>query len=852
MTEKLAIFNGKEIRCVLHNDEWWFSVVDVCRVLSGSADAEAYWRKLKQRLKSEGSEAVTKCHGLKLIAPDGKQRATDCANIEGLSRIIQSIPSPKAEQFKHWLAKVGCERMQENEDPELATKRTREECYYAHSTDSTDKSDWQPLAEHLEGVASLAEEFAAVFEAGEWGRSAGLLHDAGKATNAFQARLEGSSERVDHSSFGARLAQDNVGQLGLLLAYVVAGHHGGLTDGGEQESELHYRLKHGKVPKDTKRLSVIELSDELIPPFKLTKNRAGLSLSFFTRMIFSCLVDADFLDTEAFCAPLKALERPVVSDVERFTILQRMLNVHLSELAKNAEPTPVNLLRQDILAQCREKAKCSPQIFSLTVPTGGGKTLSSLAFALDHAVEHDLRRVIYTIPFTSIIEQNAKVLQDILGREEVLEHHCNYKESDDPEEAAYNRRRGLATENWDAPVVVTTNVQFFESLFSNKPSRCRKLHNIARSVIVLDEAQAIPTEYLEPCLAALRELVEHYSCTVVLCTATQPALDDKSNLRMALPDIEEIVTDPIHLYEALQRTKVSFVGKLSDEELAERLEDEQQVLCIVSTKPQARSLFEQLQTQDGVFHLSTNMYPQHRRRTLEELRKRLKQNKTCRVISTSLVEAGVDLDFPVVYRAMAGLDSIAQAAGRCNREGKMDALGKVYVFEPERPVRMPWVKRCASRAAEALRSLPEAEPIGLEVMRRYFELLYDVQELDKKQVIPRLNSLTKELYFPFREVAQDFSFIEDESIGIIVPIESEAEKLVQQLRYTDFPRSVLRKLQPYSVAVRTKEFAALNAAGALEMIHDEFPVLRNDSAYSDDVGLCVDGGEVWNAKDLIV
>lgn len=292
-----------------------------------------------------------------------------------------------------------------------------------------------------------------------------------------------------------------------------------------------------------------------------------------------------------------------------------------------------------------------------------------MAFALDHAVTHNLSRVIYAIPFTSIIEQNAKIFQDILGRDEVLEHHCNFKESDDLEDVAYNSRRGLATENWDAPVVVTTNVQFFESLFHNKPSRCRKLHNIARSVIILDEAQAIPTEYMEPCLAALRELVEHYGCTIVLCTATQPALDDKSSLRMALPKIEEIVDDSKHLYEALQRTTVSFVGKLTDDELAVRLEEENQVLSIVSTKPQARALFELLQGHDGVFHLSTNMYPQHRRRVLDEIRTRLKQNKTCRVISTSLVEAGVDLDFPVVYRAMAGLDSIAQAAGRCNREG---------------------------------------------------------------------------------------------------------------------------------------------------------------------------------------
>lgn len=725
--------------------------------------------------------------------------------------------------------------------------------YYAHSTNSADKSDWQPLSEHLMGVAEKAEAFAAAFGAQEWGWCAGLLHDAGKATGAFQRRLEGSPERVDHSTFGARLAGDRRGQLGLLLAYAIAGHHGGLPDGGEQETQLHFRLKHGKVPKDTGLVPEADCHDDLTLSFKLSKDRAGFSLSFFTRMIFSCLVDADFLDTEEFCSPQKAQERPAYLEAEIFPVLQQRLNTCLESMILEAEPTPVNVLRQNVLSQCREKAKLPQQIFSLTVPTGGGKTLSSMAFALDHAVVHGLRRIIYAIPFTSIIEQNAKVFQDILGREQVLEHHCNYKERDEPEVAAYNRRRGLASENWDAPVVVTTNVQFFESLFSNKTSRCRKLHNIARSVIVLDEAQAIPTEYLEPCLAALRELVEHYGCSVVLCTATQPALDDKSNLRMALPEIKEIVDNPAKLYEDLKRTEMSFIGRKTNAELAERLEKEKQILCIVSTKPQAKALFEQLQKEEGVFYLSTNMYPQHRRRVLKKIRKKLKGKMICRVVSTSLVEAGVDLDFPVVYRAMAGLDSIAQAAGRCNREGRME-LGKVFVFESEKPPRMPWLKRCITRAEETLRSLPNADTLGLEVMRRYFELLYDVQELDTKQIMRLLNPtpLKKELFFPFREAAQAFCFIEEESIGVIVAIEQEAKKLVQELRYTEFRRVTLRKLQQYTVAVRMKEFATLDVAGALEMIHEEFPILRNEAAYSDDVGLCVEKGEVWNVEDLIV
>jgi CRISPR-associated helicase Cas3/CRISPR-associated endonuclease Cas3-HD len=724
---------------------------------------------------------------------------------------------------------------------------------YAHSTDSPDKSGWQPLADHLEGVARLAEEFAAIFGAGDWGRTAGLLHDAGKATEAFQRRLEGSSERVDHMTLGAQLAKQNAGRRGVLLSYAIAGHHGGLPDGGLQEGELHHRLK-GKVPDPDAALLPVAETKELLPPFRLNSaEHAGFSLAFFTRMIFSCLVDADFLDTEGFCTPEKKAERPI-ADPEQCQNLKALLDAHLAELAETSEPTPVNVLRQDILKQCRAKAVLPRQIFSLTVPTGGGKTLSSLAFALNHAVANKLRRVVYAIPFTSIIEQNAKVFQDILGREQVLEHHFNYIEKDDAEEAAYSLRRGLAAENWDAPLVVTTNVQFFESLFSNKPSRCRKLHNIAGSVIVLDEAQAIPTEYLEPCLAALRELVRHYGCTVVLCTATPPALDDKSNLRMALPEIKEIITAPQQLYDDLRRTEVQFVGRLRDSELAEKLDAEKQVLCIVPTKPQARALFEQLQEEEGVFHLSTNMYPQHRRRVLDEVRARLRSRKTCRLVSTSLVEAGVDVDFPVVYRAMAGLDSIAQAAGRCNREGRMNEageLGKVYVYEPEKSPRMPWLRRCMSRAAETLRTLPDVDPLGLEAMRRYFELLYDVQELDNKQILSRLDQLTRDLYFPFRQIAAEFRFIEDDTIAVIVPIQLEAEALVRELRYADFPRATLRRLQQYTIALRTREFAALEKAGALETVRGEFPVLRNLNSYREQVGICFDEGEVWDVEGLI-
>lgn len=723
--------------------------------------------------------------------------------------------------------------------------------FYAHSTSNPDKSDWQGLEDHLRNVANLAERFADIFGAGDWGKTAGLLHDAGKATQEFIQRLEGKPVRVNHSIFGARLGQDQGGKLGQLLSYIIAGHHGGLPDGGIQEGQLHYRLKNERIPTDVVRLPSVDGAFDLRPPFLLQRDQAGFSLALFTRMIFSCLTDADFLDTEVFCDPAKAEVRAGNQHSDLST-LRDALNGRLGELVRDATPSKVNTLRQAVLADCQARAGAKPGIFSLTVPTGGGKTYSSMAFALDHAVTHGMRRIIYAIPFTSIIEQNAQVFSAVLGRENVLEHHCNYMGKDEPEERGYDRWRGLAAENWDAPVVVTTNVQFFESLFSSKPSRCRKLHNIARSVIVLDEAQVIPTEYLEPCLCALHELTEHYGCSVVLCTATQPAVEDES-IRTRLRGVREIITDPTQLYSDLKRTNVTFAGKLTESELAAQLDSQEQVLCIVGTKAQARSTFERLAEREGAFHLSTNMYPEHRRRVLEDIRQRLKDKLPCRVISTSLIEAGVDVDFPVVYRAMAGLDSIAQAAGRCNREGRLDGLGRVVVYEPEKPPRMPWLQRCAGRASETLSTMPAEDPLGLIAMRRYFELLYDVEELDKKQIVKRLNaSVGRDLLFPFKDIAGEFRFIEDEGTAVIIPRQSEAEELVRQLRFTEFPRLVLRKLQRYSVSVRSRDLAKLRSDGAVEMIEDSYPVLRNLAAYSEDVGLCVDAAEVWNEEVLVV
>ena len=310
------------------------------------------------------------------------------------------------------------------------------------------------------------------------------------------------------------------------------------------------------------------------------------------------------------------------------------------------------------------------------------------------------------------------------------------------------------------------------------------------------------------------------------------------------------------IFSKLKRTNVSFIGKKTDAELAKLLDGEKQALCIAATKPQAKSIFKQLKNEIGVFHLSTNMYPQHRKRVLNEIKKRLKDKKNrkkCIVVSTSLVEAGVDLDFPVVFRAMAGLDSIAQAAGRCNREGKMEQMGQVFIFEPEKKPKMPWLNRCISKAGEAMRSMPDSDPMSIDVIRRYFELLYDIEDLDKKQIMRLLNPkvLDKDLLFPFKEVARAFQFIEEDTIGVVIHREPEAQQLVQQLRYTEFPGPVLRKLQPYLVAVRARDFAKMESAGALEMLDGEIAILQNKAAYNDNVGLTVEDSDVWEVDDFI-
>ena len=697
---------------------------------------------------------------------------------------------------------------------------------YAHTRPD---GPWQPLEEHLRNVSKLAGDFAATFGAREWGELAGLWHDVGKYSKTFQARLRGGPA-TDHSTAGAQgVIRVTDPQGGRLMAFAIAGHHAGLPNGNHLDERLRAAVEDWSAAPER----LFEETTKLTRPPGLTDRRVRYQLVFFTRMIFSCLVDADYLDTETFVSPATARRRGPLPSLGR---MEERISQTLDRLVSTAPASPVNEARCRVLHHCLQAAERPPGFFTLTVPTGGGKTLSSLAFALRHASRHGLHRVVYAVPYTSIIEQNADVFRRALGDAgaAVVEHHCNL----DPDES--DPRAKLATENWDAPLIVTTNVQFFESLYGHRVSACRKLHRLARSVIILDEAQALPVSLLEPCLEALRELVFGYGATVVLCTATQPALNRRPGFAKGLDIAEdrEIVPDPGRLFVELKRVDVRLLGRRTDAQVIEALSLEPRVLCVVNTTRHARNLFRAL-ADPGVFHLSARMCPAHRSRIIGRIRRRLKMpGAICRVVSTQLVEAGVDLDFPVVYRAEAGLDSIAQAAGRCNREGRLER-GVTYVFQAEEPPPPGLLRQTAQAAELILPRFPE-DPIGLAAVRAYFERHFWTQTdcMDKPGVLSRLNEFDlANLRIPFEDVTGLFKMIEQEGRPVLIGWSERARHIIRLLESVEEDGWLLRKLQRYTVQVYPTAFEKLEQAGALRWVRNRYAVLCRDELYRPDAGL---------------
>lgn len=701
--------------------------------------------------------------------------------------------------------------------------------YIAH-IDETEKKRIQTVKEHLEGTAKLSGKFAEKFGKQEWGYCCGMLHDIGKYSEDFLKRITGESNcRVDHSTAGARVCVKKGGKYSF-LEYCIAGHHAGLPDYGNNYDEAGDSTLLGRRKKKIGDYQAyqteIEIPEIISSPIDLKKTQnPDFSLSTFMRMIFSCLVDADFLDTEAFMNQGKIERNPG----ESMEVLLEKLEIYTSGWLQNQETDTVNGRRTEILRHCLKMGESEKGLFRLTVPTGGGKTIASLAFALRHAVKNKMDRVIYVIPYTSIIEQNAKVFQDILGKENVLEDHSNvdYKSSEEL------MTMQLAAENWDKPVVVTTNVQFFESLFANKTSKCRKLHNIANSVIIFDEAQMLPNDYLKPCIAMVEELLNNYGISAVLCTATQPALESffqrERSATELCPRMEEQFT-------FFKRTVFENIGVLTEETIVESLKEEYQALCIVNTKKKAQKLYNALEG-DGIYHLSTSMYPKHRKRVLGEIRERLQKNKKCILISTSLVEAGVDLDFCSVYRELAGVDSMIQAAGRCNREGTRIAKeSKVFIFRFEGKQNLLGQRQqidvTKSLIAEG-RDLSDVKSI-----KEYFEMLYHLKgdSMDKKKIMEEF----KNKRYNFAKVGKEFKLIEQSTKTIFVNCEESANEILQMLKERGFTRSGMRKAGQYCIDVYDQEFDKLYGMGMIQPVSEDiedFYELTDRSKYTEKIGL---------------
>lgn len=701
--------------------------------------------------------------------------------------------------------------------------------WLAHISDDQKE---QTILAHLQGTAAQAKAFASPFGAEEQAELAGLAHDIGKYTQAFQKRLRGMTIPVDHSTAGAvecwQMRQP-------FAAFAVAGHHGGLPDGGSQTDGPDQSTLWGRIKRKERGLlepyeswrQEITLPQAGVPAF--IRKQSGPEWVFFTRMLYSCLVDADFLDTEAF------MEGQSRAASETFVeqLWDKLQNYLSGWFPPKGE---LNRQRCEILQACIRAGDAQQMgLFSLTVPTGGGKTVASLAFALAHAKRHGLRRVIYVIPYTSIIEQTAEVFRAILGAENVLEHHSNALYDLESEADPLTIRLAKATENWDMPVVVTTAVQFFESLYACRSSQCRKLHNIAGSVVIFDEAQMLPVPYLRPCIWAISQLIKDYGVSAVLCTATQPAL--KPAFEEFLPEVSmrEICPAGVCQQEVFRRVSFQQAGTLTWEALASRLNAYDQVLCIVNTRNAAREVYRRLD-RAGSFHLSTLMYPSHRKSQLAEIRRRLKEGLPCRVVSTSLIEAGVDVDFPTVFREMAGLDSILQAAGRCNREGKRSAgESMVFIFEGEE--KMPPLFFIAIGAGKHAMAR-HADMASQAAIEDYFYELLDLtgkEAQDQARILPLLQSE----FFPFRTLAERFHLIDAPTRTIYIPL-GEGAELVERLRSGEGGRQLFRQLGQYSVSVYERHFAALNEAGDLEVLENNAAILLNTRLYSDETGLSLE------------
>lgn len=739
----------------------------------------------------------------------------------------------------------------------------KEQDFIAHVKVEGGVSQIQTVKEHAVGTAVLSESFAAVFGAAAWGKQNGWWHDMGKCTrNSFQPYIRSASgmtveqravSKPDHSSAGAILAKEKLPGYYPPLAYCIAGHHSGLLDWTSSgEANLNRRLSKTDCYQEMLKDAPEEMQEVVASLDQPLVNDFEKEMHQWIRMLFSCLVDADYLDTERFMQPEQANRRGQYDSMET---LKDRFDTYMESLTANAPASFINEKRAAILSRCREMAGGLPGFFSLTVPTGGGKTLASMAWALTHAVRYQKDRIIIVIPYTSIIVQTAAVLRNIFGAENVVEHHSNLQQDSNDERSPSL----LATENWDAPIIVTTNVQFFESLYACRSSRCRKLHNICNSVVILDEAQMLPVEFLHPVLDVLQSLQASFKASILFTTATLPVFSGHIGtgpeaFNGLKTPVTEITSVHDSLFEAFKRVELHWPEPNTTttfDELADELSGYDSVLCIVNTRKEARELCRRMP--EGTLHLSRMMCSAHIMEVIKLIKQKLKNNEPVRVISTQLVEAGVDIDFPVVYRAFAGLDSIIQAAGRCNREGRLNKkgeLGQVFVFMFENSI----LRGLMGKGANALREMlvvSEGEDLfSPACIAQYFSLFYaNCNTFDKAEIKKNLYEGASEMNFLFATAADRFRLIDDkDSVSILVGY-GDGATLLEELKRNGPEFWLLRKLQQYSVSVRKWDFEQLRKQGTVAEYAGIF-ILEDSRCYDEQAGLVLDG--VWVEELLLV
>ncbi|MDE6408667.1 MAG: CRISPR-associated helicase Cas3' [Muribaculaceae bacterium] len=699
-------------------------------------------------------------------------------------------------------------------------------------------SGWhiQTNAEHCNGVAEFAAEFASEFGMETWGRMIGILHDRGKEGEGFQAHIKrmsgydpdaSSNLPSHHSLVGAKVAHfiPSVDQL-YWLSNCIAGHHRGLYN----NDELERALEKETLEEISGSLPDIKLH---LPEFKLQPEDS----SHLTRMLFSCLVDADWLDTERFMSPAHYEKRGQFASIPQ---LKLHLDSYLNGL-HTAVQSDLNKIRTQIQNRCMEEAAQAPGFYSLTVPTGGGKTIASIVWALNHAVKYNKKRIIIAIPFTSIIVQTAEVLKRIFGEDNVIEHHSALNEK------VTDERSRLACENWDAPIVVTTNVQFFESLFANSPTACRKLHSICNSVVILDEVQTLPLTFLQPIVEGMQTYSRLFKTSFLFTTATQPLLSGIHNgssgsvfRGIADGGVREIMPLGFDLHNRLRRVDIEFLKPtFSYEGLGEKISSFRKMLCVVNTRKHAIELFNSLTPLDEVedFHLSRYMCGVHILSVIDKIKALLKENKKgVRVIATQLIEAGVDIDFPVVFRQISGLDSILQAAGRCNREGK-EKIGKTYVFSFDKDRGLGMMGFATDVMKDIISLNPDMDCFDPASISLYYKKLYSRTPYFDKERIGMLQN--NPLNCQFEEIASKFHLIDETGINIIVNF-GESEKLVKNLRKYGPSRKLSRELGRYSINVPLHLFKSLESGGLIDEPYKGFFFIPFKEQYDLKTGLRVD------------